>query len=473
AESFQVFLQIKALGREKAVWVSEYFDHWGYWLVGKFQGKGVEDVAHLRIGGVKVDELGIRPGMELAMVGAGGLMGVKSAVNMMAGMLLMWGVLVPIFINTGDITPKTAAKLGPEGAVLAEAVYNQRDILVKWPLWPGVAIVVVASLVAFFAKPKVILSAFRGLFEKKAAGDDVLKEIEFPLWISFVGIPIVGVVCVWMAHAWFDVPVLLGALAIPLTIALTLIAINATALTSITPTGSLSKITQLTFGVLHPKHPGTNLMTATMTTDVASNAANLLMDIKPGYMLGAKPRQQAVGHCIGIFAGALASTPLFFLMFLAGHPQNPFTKVNPAVAEKTVQETMVSGDFSFVGAVQWKGISDLINKGWGGLPVSAQVAMAVGVLFAVVFEVVRIATKSKSPVSPVAFGLGILLPPDSTMAMFFGSVFFWAMGRVYASRKASMGRTLWVDTREPICAGLIAGWSLTGIADALVKGFLL
>jgi hypothetical protein len=33
-------------------------------------------------------------------------------------------------------------------------------------------------------------------------------------------------------------------------------------------------------------------------------------------MLGAKPRQQALGHAIGIFAGALASTPLFFLLFL-------------------------------------------------------------------------------------------------------------------------------------------------------------
>jgi len=36
-----------------------------------------------------------------------------------------------------------------------------------------------------------------------------------------------------------------------------------------------------------------------MSADVASNASNLLMDIKPGYMLGAKPRQQR-SHVIGI-----------------------------------------------------------------------------------------------------------------------------------------------------------------------------
>ncbi len=471
AESFQMYLQVKVFGLSKAVWLSESLDHWYYWIVAAIQGKDIKDVAHVRVGGVPLDNLGMQPGIELAMVGAGGLMGMRSAVNMVLGMVLMWAVLVPIFINTGDITPKIAATV-VDGTTV-EAVYNQRDILVKWPLWPGVAIVVLSSLVAFFAKPKVIISAFKGLFSKKAGAEDVLKDIEFPLWISVVGIPIVGAICVWMAHAWFDVPILLGALAIPLTIALTLIAINATALTSITPTGSLSKITQLTFGMLHPKHPGTNLMTATMTTDVASNAANLLMDIKPGYMLGAKPRQQAIGHCIGIFAGALASTPLFFVMFLAGHPQNPFTRTRPELSGVKVEDMLVSGDFSFVGAVQWKGISDLINKGWGGLPQSAQIAMAIGAVFAIAFELLRIFSKNKSPVSPVAFGLGFLLPPDSTMAMFFGSTLFWALGRIYQSRKESFGHRFWIGTREPICAGLIAGWSLTGIADALVKGFLL
>ena len=40
------------------------------------------------------------------------------------------------------------------------------------------------------------------------------------------------------------------------------------------------------------------LGTAGMTAEVASNAGNLLSDIKPGYMLGAKPRQQASGAVV-------------------------------------------------------------------------------------------------------------------------------------------------------------------------------
>src|SRR4051812_34727943 len=152
-----------------------------------------------------------------------------------------------------------------------------------------------------------------------------------------------------MCSAWFGVDWRLGALAIPLIIVLTMIAVNSTALTSITPTGSLSKIPQFLFGMARPHHPGTNLMTATICVEVASNASNLLMDIKPGYMLGAKPRQQAIGHTIGIIAGALASTPLFYVLFLSGY------RAGAEGPAGNIQESMVTPQFGFPAAMQWKG----------------------------------------------------------------------------------------------------------------------
>jgi uncharacterized oligopeptide transporter (OPT) family protein len=69
-------------------------------------------------------------------------------------------------------------------------------------------------------------------------------------------------------------------------------------------------------GAIDRTNPASNLIPAAMTSEIAANASNLLSDIKPGYMLGAKPRQQAVGHVIGIFSGALVGVPLFFLLFL-------------------------------------------------------------------------------------------------------------------------------------------------------------
>ena len=137
------------------------------------------------------------------------------------------------------------------------------------------------------------------------------------------------------------------------------------ALTSWTPTGALSKITQFTIGAVDRSNPATNLMTGGMTSEIASNAANLLSDIKPGYMLGAKPRQQAIGHVIGIFAGALASTPLFFLLFLPPGPDGVRTTAS-----------IVSDQFPMPAALQWKGVSDLISAGLKNLPASVIVSMA-------------------------------------------------------------------------------------------------
>jgi hypothetical protein len=42
---------------------------------------------------------------------------------------------------------------------------------------------------------------------------------------------------------------------------------------------------------------------------------------------------------------------------------------------------------------------------------------------------------------------------------------------VYHHRKESTGHKLWIQTHEPICAGIIAGAALVGIGDLLIKVF--
>ena len=37
---------------------------------------------------------------------------------------------------------------------------------------------------------KILIGAFSGMFKKRSQGEDVLRDIELPLWISFVGLPI-------------------------------------------------------------------------------------------------------------------------------------------------------------------------------------------------------------------------------------------------------------------------------------------
>jgi OPT family oligopeptide transporter len=460
-ENTMRFLWEKIL-RIKASWhISEHLDAWYYALV----EKGLVPLP--KLAGVPIRNFGLSPTIELAMVGAGGLMGFRAALSMLIGMFLNFFIVIPVMITIGEIKPR-------EGQTIEQI--NRVWALNSWGLWWGIAIMVTAALTALFARPQVIISAFRGLVSRRGTTDPgVLRHIELPLWLSFVGVPVIGAAGVWMAHDWFGVHWLWGALAIPLIIVLTLIAANSTALTGITPTGAMSKIPQFLFGAIDPKTPATNLMTGVMCIEVASNASNLLMDIKPGYMLGAKPRQQAVGHCIGIIAGALASTPLFYMIFVprGWTPDSGRTLQDAMTLDPVTNQPL---PFSFPSALQWKGVSDLVTSVFGAgksaIPPSAMWSMAIAAIIGLIMEVVRTRSRGKFPLSPLAIGLGVVVPPDSTMAMFAGAAFFAAMHRIYAKREGSTGRLLWVDTLEPICAGLIAGFALVGILDILFKVFV-
>jgi uncharacterized oligopeptide transporter (OPT) family protein len=382
-------------------------------------------------------------------------MGLAVATSCLLGAFINFAVLAPIMIQAGDIVQRVA----PNGQVVP---ISRPEIVNQWSLWWGVTMMVVGSLTSLLARPQIILSAFRNLRGARAsAADDPVRHIEFPVWISIVGIPLMSVAAAYVSHAFFGVPWLLAFISLPLIFVLTIICTNSMALTSWTPTGSLAKITQFSMGAIDRTNPASNLIPAGITAEVAANAANLLSDIKPGYMLGGKPRQQAVGHVIGIFAGAIACVPLFFLLFL---PPDANGVRSPA--------TIISEQFAMPAALQWKGVAEIITKGLSSLPHSAVISMIVAAIAAVAIEVAKIATKGRFPLSAVAIGLGTVLPPEATFAMFVGAFGFWLLGRPHREAKGTRGYEMWVEGVEPICAGLIAGSALMGIGNAIVNVLL-
>lgn len=406
-----------------------------------------------KILGTDVRVLGLRVTVDLAMFGVGGLMGIKIATSVLLGAFINFVILAPIMIQHGDIV----ARVAPNGAVVP---ISRAEIVNQWSLWWGVTMMVVGSLVSLLARPEIFTSAFKNLGKKKDAGSDVLRDIEFPLWISAVGIPVFSVLAAMVSHYFFGVPWLLAFISLPLIFVLSVISTNSMALTSWTPTGALSKITQFSMGAIDRANPASNLIPAGMTAEVASNAANLLSDIKPGYMLGAKPRQQAWGHVIGIVSGALFCVPLFFLLFLP-----------PDANGVRSTATILSEQFSMPAAIQWKGVAELITKGLQALPWTAIVSMIVAAICAIAIEVARIVTKQRFPLTAVSIGLGVVLPPEASLAMWIGAMIFWGAGRRNPT-PGTRGHTFWVDGAEPICAGLIAGSALVGIGNAVVNVLL-
>ena len=413
--------------------------------------------------GTELRELTIRWDTSIILMATGGLTGIRAGTSMLLGGIVNYFILAPYLIRAGIILPKGGH-------------YGFRQITL-WALWAGVACMTTASLYSFFSKPKVILDAVKGLGKKRDASKvDVLADIELPIKVSLITVPIAGTALVVVGHKWFGIAPWLGAIAVPLVFVFSLIAVNATGLTSLTPTGALGKLTQLTFGALAPGNIKTNIMTAGITAEVSNNAANLLQDIKPGYMLGAKPRQQAVGHVLGAIAGISLSVPVWYFVFIQGDVSRYGTDRLPVPA-----------------AITWKGIADLLMSGLHNLHPTARVAVVVGGVIGLVVEISKQVTKNRFPLSAIGLGLAFVLRFQDIWAMFLGAFVVWLLERrtkrweaqeqpaiapeTPAEKKAAGYRegpaqlpiakpwyALAAENTEALCAGVIAGGALMGIA---------
>lgn len=387
--------------------------------------------------GTPLKDLTIQFDTSIVMVAAGGLMGMKTAISLMIGAVLNYMILAPYMIH--------------EGVIKGTGFKN----ITMWALWGGVAVMTTSSIYSFLSKPQVILQSFRGMFGKKKAGEeDVLKDIELPMWVFAAGIPIVGLLTVWAGHAFFGIHWWLGIIAIPLVFVFTLIAVNSTGLTSITPTGALGKLTQLSFSVLAPGDITTNIMTAGITGEVASSAANLLMDIKPGYMLGGKPRHQALGHVLGIFAGALVSVPVFYLM------------IHGDIS------LLMSDKLPMPAAEIWMAVAKVLTQGFSFLHPTAQAAILIGAIVGLAIEFANQRTQGRFPISGVGLGLAFVLKFSDSLSMAVGAMIFWLAGK-YITDKKSLGFRAFVDNQETVCAGAIAGGSIIGLILILLETVVL
>jgi OPT family oligopeptide transporter len=376
--------------------------------------------------GTPLKDLTIRIDTSIVMLGTGGLMGTKTGASLIIGAIVNYGILAPFLIREG---------------VIPSATFKA---ITMWSLWFGAALMTTSSLYSFFSKPQVFVAAFKKMVRKGPKTTDPLEAIELPGKVSLIGIPLVGAVMVWLGHAWFEFGILEGIIAIPLVFVFTLIAVTSTGLTSITPGGALGKLTQLTYSQISPGNVPTNIMAAGINSEVALNASNLLMDIKPGYMLGAKPRQQAVGHVLGIFAGAAVSVPVYYLIF------------------KGDISLLTSDQLPMPGATIWKAVAEALTQGLSALHPTAQIAALVGAVLGIVLEFLNQRTKGKFPVSAIGLGLAFVLRFTDSLAMALGAFFFWYCSKRFKNPE-STGHKVFVENSETLCAGVIAGGSIIGI----------
>lgn len=424
-------------------------------------------------------------GFSLALVGAGYLMGITAGIAILIGVLISWGVAVPLLtvnatLVAGQSLPELASKLWSSqvrflgagtigvaalwtlatlfkpmvqgvwaslGAVTGRAetsdLCTERDMPAGWIL--AVALFLLVALFVVFAyflgqaAPDLRGAGFWGL---------VGVCVVFAFFFGFL----IAAACGYMAG-------LVGSSSSPIS-GIGIIAVILVSLL-ILGAGSLD-------GDFLARDGGKlaialALFTTSVVLAIAAISNDNLQDLKTGYLVGATPWRQQVALIVGCLVGALVIPPVLELLFKAYGFTGalPREGMDPAQALAAPQATLMTAIASgiFHNALNWNMIL---------------IGVALGMALILVDVLLRRTGKASLPV--LAVGLGIYLPPTIGMTLVVGAVLAWLLESALKRRAQAAGvdeeKFADVPRRRGVllASGLIVGESLMGILLAALIG---
>jgi len=400
----------------------------------------------MQIHGVKMQSMGFESSGLL--IAAGIITRMRVCLSMMAGSLLLYLVVVPALVAADVETAGSGWVKDAAGAFAYDRTTINPDVhanlavsgggmfrITTWSLWGGTALMVISSLTAVALQWKTIVRAFTGL-GASAEGESsaAQKAIEVPFRWMVVGMIPITIAMLFVQIVAFHISWWAGLIAIAMSGVLSLVASRATGETDTTPIGAMGKVMQLAFAVFHPGQIVPNLASAGIAANSASSSADLLTDLKSGYLLGANPRRQFLAQFFGVFFGTLAIVPIWFLM----------------VPDKAALEK-----FAAPATRQWEAVARVLTKGVETLPDSAKLAILIGAAVGVLLPLIdRFAPSKLRPYLPSAMGLVVswVVPFANALGFMVGAlvIFVWErINRRHADKYA-----------VPLSSGLIAGESL-------------
>ncbi len=367
----------------------------------------------------------------LVLLGGGALMPMRTAWSLLLGALVTYGVIAPAMVARG---------------VIASVDYKT---IVTFTLWPGAALLVSSGVLSFAFQWRLAARSVAGLADvvrrRAPRVDDPLADIEAPRWWFPAGFAVLSPVIVALMARLFGVPWWAGVMAIPLALAMGVVAARVTGETDVTPTKALGPVTQLLYGLALPANLTANVMSANVTGGVGLHAADLLTDLKSGYLLGANPRQQVRAQLFGVLIGAAVVVPAFALLV-------------PSAA------SLGTTEFPAPAVLVWASVSRALSGGIAGLSHAARVGIvvgaALGVLLVTLERIVPQRLRRFVP-SPAGVGIAMVMPGSNAIAMFIGA----SLAALARRQRPDFSQRSLV----PIASGLIAGESLTGITLALLR----
>ncbi|MBS0195733.1 MAG: OPT/YSL family transporter [Planctomycetes bacterium] len=404
--------------------------------------------------GYPVAAFGFEP--SVLLIAAGIITGLRVCVSMFVGALLLHAVAAPMLMQA-DLTIAgsgwakdaagdwvfTIANKTKDAVINMD--FNRAGTVVRpvvWGLWGGTAVMVFSSLTAVALQWKTIVRAFKGLSGSSSAETTAaMRDIEVPTSWMVVGLIPIAIAMLFVQIVAFKVGVFAGIVAILVPFVLSLVACRATGETDTTPIGAMGKVMQLLFAVLAPNNIQANVAAAGIAANSASSSADLLTDLKSGYLLGANPRKQFLAQFVGVFFGTIAIVPIWYLM---------------VPSREAIEK------FAAPASRQWEAVARILVQGVDRLPHTAQIAILVGALVGIGLPVIdRLLPSKYRRFLPSAMGLGLswVIPFSSAIGFFVGAIIGWLWEKSHKRSYDAIG----IST----ASGLIAGESLTKAVVAM------
>lgn len=382
--------------------------------------------------------MGFEP--SLMLLGAGALIGIRTAMWLLVSSLLMWGVFAPMLVSSG-IAEATANAFGMQKELAAGAYYA---VVMRWTMWPATMILVSSGIVGVLLRWRSFAASLRSFVAVAKRGGSQPQDMPFKVVV--IGIAALTAVLAVVQHHSFGISPFMTVLAVLISFPLMMIGVRVKGETGIGPISIMASLMQLVFGVIAPGNIGANMATSGTTASVVNSADDLMDDMKTAKGVGNVPRSlTTVQLLVGIPMGALMTTLVY-----------PLLVKSYGFGE---------GGLPAPTAHKWKGLAELLKQGWDALPPGAETAMLVALAAGAVLAVLEKRWPNATP-SAMGVGMAMLLPAQTVVPMAVGGILAWLAARFWEKKSALY--------HVPLAAGCLAGEATASLFISLLRvlGFI-
>ncbi|KAI9318787.1 OPT oligopeptide transporter protein-domain-containing protein [Dichotomocladium elegans] len=284
--------------------------------------------------------------------------------------IIVYGIIGPVLVSSGYF-------------VRAFGFVDKGETARSFFLWPGIALLVLASFAELFVRYDSLYRGIKGgVLELctllKRGGMHVVSALRrrpgtysvrrpnthpdeeyapeelVPAYWWMTGVMLTVVFTCAVMGVYFGMPVYQTIVSVILAFLMAFVGIQAAGETDINPTGSVAKMSQLIFagmsGTNMAQNQMNNLMAGNITASAAAQSVDMVGDLKAGQIVGASPRSQFLAQLVGSVFAVFIALALFVL----------FTDAYPCILDMDVNAPC---EFGLTGVWAWMSVTRLLTGG--------------------------------------------------------------------------------------------------------------